>query len=119
MTEILKVANDVTQRHQESQRQKAVLKALNDSMAVIEFTPQGEILEANKNFEAAMGYQQKDIIGQHHRMFCPPDFYRNNPDFWERLAQGDFTKGRFERITKNGQSIWLARISHEGIKRSG
>lgn len=107
VTEILKVANDVTQRHQESQRQKAVLKALNDSMAVIEFTPQGEILEANKNFEAAMGYQQKDIIGQHHRMFCPPDFYRNNPDFWERLAQGDFTKGRFERITKNGQSIWL------------
>lgn len=107
VTEIIKVANDVSRRHQESQRREAVLKALNDSMAVIEFTPQGEILEFNQNFEDAMGYKKKDIVGQHHRMFCPPDFYRKNPHFWEHLAQGRFTKGRFERITKSGKSIWL------------
>ncbi|XUO87768.1 PAS domain-containing methyl-accepting chemotaxis protein [Halomonas sp. KM072] len=104
---VLKIANDVTARHQKAQRQEAVLKALNASMAVIEFTPQGEILEANENFEAAIGYRANQYVGQHHRMFCHDNFYREHPDFWARLAQGHFTKGRFERKTAQGKSIWL------------
>ena len=39
------------------------------SQAVIEFTPDGEIVTANQNFLDAMGYTLGEIRGQHHAMF--------------------------------------------------
>lgn len=104
---VLKVANDITEAHQQAERRNAVLNALDSSMAVIEFTPSGEILNANANFEHAMGYPKEDIIGAHHRMFCPPEFYQTRPHFWEKLAQGEYVQGKFERLSARGDSIWL------------
>lgn len=49
-----------------------VLAALDRVMAVIEFSPSGEILSANANFLSAMGYSLDEIRGRHHRMFAPP-----------------------------------------------
>ena len=107
VTAILKIANDVTRTHLHAESRSAVLDALNSSMAVIEFTPTGEILDANENFEQTMGYRHEQIIGAHHKMFCKPDFYADNPDFWPRLAQGEFRQGKFERLNAKGESIWL------------
>ena len=104
---ILKIANDVTTYHQEAQRKNAVLEALNSSMAVIEFTPSGEILNANANFEQTMGYRNEELIGAHHHMLCPAHFLKNNPRFWERLAQGEYIQGKFERLDARGASVWL------------
>jgi methyl-accepting chemotaxis protein len=107
VTEIFKVANEVTKSHQEAQRQDAVLHTLNRSMAVIEFSPEGYILDVNQNFENTMGYRREALIGKHHKMFCRPDFYRQQPNFWQSLANGEFNKGRFERIDAQGKSVWL------------
>ncbi len=105
--EIAKTANIVTDYHQWAESRAAVLHALNHSMAVIEFLPDGTIITANQNFLSAMGYELADIEGQHHRMLCTDDFYRRHPDFWERLAQGNYRSGSFERVKANGESIWL------------
>lgn len=107
VTEIFKVANEVTQSHQEAQHQDALLEALHRSMAVIEFSPEGYILDVNQNFESVMGYQKAELIGKHHQMFCRPDFYRQQPNFWQSLANGEFNKGRFERVDAQGKSVWL------------
>ncbi|WGI24573.1 PAS domain-containing methyl-accepting chemotaxis protein [Halomonas alkaliantarctica] len=107
VVEILKIANDVTTVHQEAERKNAVLEALNSSMAVIEFTPNGEILNANTNFEKVMGYRNEELVGAHHRMFCPADFSKTNPLFWERLAQGEYMQGKFQRLDSRGTSVWL------------
>ncbi|RBI68189.1 chemotaxis protein [Vreelandella sulfidaeris] len=104
---ILKIANDITAAHQEAERKNAVLEALDSSMAVIEFTPSGDILNANPNFERTMGYRNEEITGAHHQMFCPTDFFQTNPNFWERLAQGEYMQGKFERINSHGDSVWL------------
>lgn len=104
---IIKIANDITHTHQEAERKKAVLEALDNSMAVIEFTPSGEILNANANFEQAMGYRNDELVGAHHRMFCPANFSQTNPRFWERLAQGEYMQGKFERLDSRGTSVWL------------
>ena len=61
--------------------QEAVLNALDLSTAVIEFTPDGNILKANQNFLNTVNYQEKDIINKHHRIFCYEDFYTQNPNF--------------------------------------
>ncbi|WP_252106901.1 MULTISPECIES: PAS domain-containing methyl-accepting chemotaxis protein [unclassified Halomonas] len=107
VTAILKIANDVTRNHQRSESRSAVLEALNSSMAVIEFTPQGEIVDANENFQQTMGYRLDQIKGAQHRMFCKESFYADNPNFWQRLAQGEFRSGKFERLNASGDSVWL------------
>ncbi|HAA46495.1 MAG: methyl-accepting chemotaxis sensory transducer with Pas/Pac sensor [Halomonas sp. 54_146] len=114
---VVKIANDITHAHQEAERKKAVLAALDNSMAVIEFTPSGEILNANANFEQTMGYRNEEIVGAHHKMFCRSDFFQANPHFWERLAQGEYMQGKFERLDSRGASVWLE-ATYNPIKNS-
>lgn len=47
----------------------AVLQAFHRSQAMISFSPDGTILEAKENFCRAMGYEEKEIVGRHHRTF--------------------------------------------------
>ncbi|WP_052383886.1 methyl-accepting chemotaxis protein [Litchfieldella xinjiangensis] len=104
---VIKIATDITHKHQDSLSREAVLTALNDSMAVIEFTPQGDILRANQNFLKAVGYSAEQLAGKHHRIFCNERFYRENPHFWANLASGEFNAGQFERLKANGETLWL------------
>jgi PAS domain S-box-containing protein len=88
---------------------KAQIEAVGRNQAVIAFTPDGHILEANANFLAATGYQADEIIGKHHRMFMP-ESQRNTPEyarFWQELGQGDAKFGEYERVTKSGETLWL------------
>jgi methyl-accepting chemotaxis protein len=107
LTHIYKIASDVTANHQHLENLTCVNQALDKSMATIEFTPEGEVITANKNFLALMGYRLNDIRGKHHRVFCEPDFYVENADFWLRLAHGKFNSGQFQRRTAQGRQVWL------------
>ena len=85
------------------------MKAVSRSMAVIEFSIDGIVLRANSNFLNTVGYGEQEIIGQHHRIFCAPEFV-NSPayaELWQRLNQGIFIAGKFERRDKQGRPIWL------------
>lgn len=107
VVKIIKIASDVTQMTQESLEHEAIIQALQRSQAIIEFTPEGNILNANKNFLDCVGYSLKDIAGKHHKMFCHDAFYKQNPDFWHNLQQGEVKSGTFERVGSHGQPIWL------------
>ena len=107
VVQVFKVASDVTEKHQRAARERAILQALDSSMAVIEFTPDGYILEANSNFEQAMGYSLDHIRGEHHRMFCDREFYQQYPNFWKQLANGEFKQGKFRRLNAQGRVVWL------------
>lgn len=104
---IIKIANDITDRHEELTHKEAIITALNNSMAMIEFTPQGEVINANKNFLTVMEYDLAAIQGKHHRMFCFDAFYKENPDFWSKIQHGRAFTGRFERVTASGKRVWL------------
>ena len=105
---VIKIASDVTRNKIMADSQSAVYNAIDRSSATIEFMPDGTIITANDNFISTMGYRsQKDIIGQHHRQFCTPEFYQENPHFWAELANGDFKTGQFKRINKQGKTVWL------------
>ncbi|WP_394559896.1 methyl-accepting chemotaxis protein [Aquipseudomonas alcaligenes] len=86
-----------------------MLAAIRKGMALIEFSPQGEILDANAAFLDTVGYRLEEVRGQHHRMFCSPQLL-SSPDyarFWQRLAQGESFSDRFMRVAKGGREIWL------------
>ncbi len=104
---VAKVASDVTQEQMELERNQALLKALDKSLAVIDFTPDGTVLQANKNFLRCFGYSLNEVVGKHHRQFCDEEFYRNNPNFWQDLTTGKIQSGLFKRKDKHGQTIWL------------
>ena len=107
VTRVLKIARDVTARYQRLQRLEALAQALDCSQAIIEFTPGGEILDANANFLDTMGYRLSELVGKHHRIFCDEAFWREQPHFWEELARGQFKSGLFMRYNSRGDAIWL------------
>ena len=107
VTRVLKMASDVTEQHQRLGRLEALTEALDRSRAMIEFTPNGDILHANANFLSVMGYTLSEIAGRHHRIFCDEAFLREQPRFWEELARGQFKSGLFMRHNSRGQAVWL------------
>lgn len=105
--EVHAIYHDVTEQENAVYSGKAITDALNKSMAVIEFEPDGTIVTANENFTSTVKYSLDDIKGKHHRMFCKEDFYQNNPKFWQTLASGQFFSGTFERINADRETLWL------------
>ncbi|MBB5192974.1 methyl-accepting chemotaxis protein [Silvimonas terrae] len=106
---VIKFAQDITQQIEHDLAQENMLSAIDRSMAVIEFNMDGTVISANENFLKATGYRLDEIKGQHHRMFCQPD-YRNSQeytDFWRALNRGQFMSGQFKRMNKQGAELWL------------
>ena len=106
---VIVFASDVTERRDEALGLKSTINAVNRSMAGIEFSPDGKILDANENFLRTMGYSLEEIVGKHHSMFCESDFVKSKEyaEFWEGLKAGSFQSGLFDRIAKNGKTIYL------------
>lgn len=106
---IVKFATDITEFIKERNENKGQLEAINLSMAVIEFSPEGIILNANQNFLKTMGYSYSDIIGKHHSIFCKKEQSNSKEykDFWIRLKSGQYFSGQFNRIDKYGNEVWL------------
>ncbi|KTD88804.1 MULTISPECIES: PAS domain-containing methyl-accepting chemotaxis protein [unclassified Pseudoalteromonas] len=92
-----------------SREQSDTIKAIYRSMAVIEFDLEGHALKANQQFLDAMSYKEKEILGQHHRIFCERE-EAESPEyqtFWQKLRQGQFIASRFKRVDKHGNVVWL------------
>ena len=105
----LKLAADITPQVEAEASQRARLNAINRAMAVIEFTPDGTVVDANDNFLATLGYRLEDIKGRHHRMFCDSQFAQSAEyqHHWQQLARGEFFTGQIKRIAKDGSVRWL------------
>ncbi|WP_157125871.1 methyl-accepting chemotaxis protein [Pandoraea norimbergensis] len=93
----------------EQQELQAISAALNRVQAVIEFDLQGRVMHANDNFLQTLGYRLDEIQGQHHRMFCEPDYAASEAyrDFWAKLGRGEFDSGEYKRVAKGGREVWI------------
>lgn len=88
---------------------KAVLAALEQSLAMIEFTPNGEVLWANELFANAMHFQVSELLGMHHSQFCTKEF-ANGPEYkklWDDLRRGEKFQEKIVRVTKDGAILSL------------
>lgn len=106
---------------QSSQSNEDILEALDRSMAIIEFKPNGEIIKANSLFLQTTGYSLAEIQGKHHRMFCPQAMI-DDPSYkktWDDLARGKYISGRFQRVDKRGQPVWLEASYNPVIDENG
>lgn len=84
-------------------------QALSNVLAKIEFDPSGRVIWVNENFAKALGYSPEELIGEHHRKFCTPE-YANSPayrTFWDDLRAGRAFSDRIQRVRRDGKTIWL------------
>jgi methyl-accepting chemotaxis protein len=86
-----------------------ILKAIGKSLAMIQFTPEGAILDANENFLNALGYRLDEVVGKHHRIFCDREYVQSPAykQFWTDLANGKSQVSEFRRISKSGEDVWI------------
>ncbi|WP_338556759.1 methyl-accepting chemotaxis protein [Paenibacillus sp. KS-LC4] len=88
---------------------KAVIFALEQSLAMIEFNLQGDVLWANEHFAQALGYQVEELSGRNHRELCKSDFANSYAytQLWDNLRQGISFQKKIVRVAKDGSSILL------------
>lgn len=108
-TSVIKVASVITDRITKEHESQSLMNAICRSMAMIEFTPQGNVITANENFTATMGYRLDEIVGQHHSMFCRQSEASSSAyrEFWLSLNRGEFHARSFERVNKMGVVVFL------------
>ncbi len=101
--------------------ESAILEALNQSQAVIEFSIDGHILSANENFLRLMGYRLEEIQGQHHRMFVDPTEAQSvgYRQFWDSLRAGHFQRAEYMRIARDGREVWIQACYNPVLDRHG
>jgi PAS domain S-box-containing protein len=86
-----------------------VLAAIEKSLAMIEFDPNGTVLWVNENFAQTMEYRAEEMPGLQHRQFCTEEFAssRAYQELWRNLRSGMSFQEKIQRITKRGKLLWL------------
>ncbi len=99
----------------------ALASALSRSLAIIEFSPNGIILEANENFCKLMGYGPHEIRGEPHNLFVDPEEAASPhyARFWAGLAKGEFKSGEFLRIARNHRDVYIQATYNPVFDRAG
>lgn len=87
----------------------AKLEAIERCQAVVSFSVDGRIIDANEHFLSLMGYSLQEVAGKQHSMFV--DTLERESQvyaaFWESLRSGQVNSGEFKRMAKSGQEVWL------------
>jgi methyl-accepting chemotaxis protein len=106
---VVKLASDITASKKRNAEFEGKMKSVDRAQAVIEFDMRGRILYANDNFLSSFGYKAEEVVGEHHRLFCKPNYARSAEyvAFWDRLGRGEFEAGEFCRLDKNGKEVWI------------
>ena len=100
------------------------MEAINRSNAIIYFDLNGYILGVNSIFLKAMGFGEEEhnqLIGKHHSIFVSYEYSKSEEykKFWDKLREGKFFEGEFERRKIDGSPIYLQATYNPIFDESG
>lgn len=111
VTEIVAVSRDINRRKLEEEEQRKImyrkmLHVQQTPLAVIEFTPTGEVVEWNPSAEQMFGWSREQIVGKHFSIFVPEDQREEIDEVWTGLISqsGGFRKAN-ANIRSDGRRI--------------
>jgi methyl-accepting chemotaxis protein len=106
---VVKFASDVSEQKLKTANFAGQIEAIGKSQAVIEFSMDGTILNANANFLNTLGYSLAEIQGKHHSMFVAPEERQSEAyrAFWAALNRGEFQSAEYGRLGKGGRKVWI------------
>ncbi len=90
-------------------RPTAILRALDQCFATVQFDMQGIVLAANSQFLSLMGYEWNEVRGKSHSVFVDAAERASAEygTFWNELRQGRHQSRRFRRLGKGGKEVWI------------
>ena len=109
LVKVVKFATETTKQKLQAADFSGQIEAIGKSQAVISFTMDGNIIDANSNFLNTLGYTLDEIKGKHHSMFVEPA-YRASAEysqFWTSLNRGEYQQAEYKRIGKGGKEVWI------------
>jgi len=85
------------------------LAAIDKSNLVVMMDMDGYILEANSKFCSTMKCSERELKHKQHKRMVPKEYADSLEyhKFWQRLKRGEAISGEFERVAKDGSSVWL------------
>ena len=118
---IVKIAFDVTAKRALADGKDKILQAVSRSQSVVEFEPDGTIIEANQTFLELMGYSADEVIGKNHSMFCSKGEVGSAryQHLWSELMEGKAQVSEFQRFGKNGKLVWFQASCHPVLRTDG
>jgi PAS domain S-box-containing protein len=98
-----------------------IFTAINNTLATVEFTMDGRIINANDKYLSLMNYTHEEIENKTDRIFAdksnePIELYNK---FWNELNQGKLQRGDYKRITKDGREIWFSASYTPSLDKHG
>ncbi|MEK9844962.1 PAS domain S-box protein [Thalassospira sp.] len=109
LVKIVRFGVNVTERHEMVADLQGKVDAIRHSHAIVKFDANGIILNANRHFLAAMGYDLSEVVGQHHSMFVGEEYAKSSAyqAFWRSLANGETKIRQFKYFGKDGREVWF------------
>lgn len=106
---VASLRDDLQQREIVISDQAAIVNAIKSAQAVIEFTPHGRILAANRVLLDTMGYTEAEVVGREHSMFVDDDFVASSEyrRMWDSLSRGAAIVGTFPRVANGGRRVYV------------
>ncbi|ORE93961.1 PAS domain-containing methyl-accepting chemotaxis protein [Aurantimonas sp. 22II-16-19i] len=109
VSRITELCHDVTAEKTEFVEMEGKLAAISRFQAVLEFSADGTILDANDNALKLLAYDRSDVVGRHHRELVEPALAASDEyaAFWRKLGRGEFVAGEFRRLAKGGRLVHM------------
>ncbi len=108
--QVVELSIDITARVSRARDAHEQIDAIRATSAIVEFSPDGTIVQANPRFLELTGYGADELIGQHHRLLVPPERLEGDDyaRFWQQLTQGQHQSAVYNHHGKNGRELWLS-----------
>ena len=102
---VLMMARDTTQTARQEIEYQAKVEATNKTLAVLEMTPDQDILWVNENFEKISGYQLAAIKGKNYRHFVPQKRQESTEyqQIWQQVQAGKSVQTTEVFLTQSGE----------------
>lgn len=106
---VIEFSNDVTDARLNQVELESKWEAAQQIFAVVEYDPDGKILSTNDGFLRMVGYSAREIVDQHHSIFCTADHIQSQDyrDFWMALAKGETRSGCFQFKARFDREMYL------------
>ncbi len=121
LIKVLNIASDITEtveqkeslEKQSNEISRANIEMKSFSIAVDKalikcvFSPAGQILELNGNFEHITGYTEKEMLGKNNRVFLQRVEKEQFDKIWEDILKDKPYSGVIRRTKPTGEEVWL------------
>ncbi|MFC2116740.1 PAS domain-containing protein [Bacteroidota bacterium] len=99
-----KQSNEITRANIEM---KSFSDAVDRAFIKCVYSPAGQILELNENFEHITGYTEKEMLGKNNRVFLQRVEKEQFDKVWEDILKDKPYSGVIRRTKPTGEEVWI------------